>query len=74
MLKQRQNLDRLIAIYNHFHDCRVMSQIREGLLMFTLVFTGYRLGPENNLDRLKVIPMSDLIERVKQEMVNNSFP
>ncbi len=69
ILKQKDHLDKLLTVMEAFRECQQMDALFQRLTSLRSVFTGFGLKPGKSLPREKAMVLSDVVEKVRNEII-----
>lgn len=72
IIKQKDNLSRLLVILDAFQSCEKMKEIAGIVATLRAVYSAYGLEPDRPLDHQKAIELSKLVEQVRRELCTST--
>lgn len=73
ILKQKDHLDKLLTVLGAFRECKKMDALYLKVSSLQSIFTDFGLEPGKALDREKAIALSDLMEKVRNEISRSEY-
>jgi len=74
ILTQQQHLGQLLTVLEAFRECKQMDALYLKVSSLQSIFSDFGLEPGKPLDRDKAIALSDMVEKVRNEISRSEYP